>query len=228
MLNALGKLLMPGDGRISRLRDAQNNLVPISRLIRNGPRAVGTTVLVRALGRRPTQPWISYDAIKVIKGLLNSKSRVLEYGSGMSTVWYARHSRSVISVEDDPYWAEFNQRSLARCGLQNGRIVAATDKSTYVSAGGSADAGGQRFDFIVIDGRYRDSCAERALEVIEPGGWIYLDNSDVIAFNDLDGDVGRAKDLIVQAAQSRGGTQQYFVDFSPGCLHPTGGTLVQL
>lgn len=229
MAKSLSKLIKPGDGRKSRLHDAQNHRVSIFRLIRNGRRAVATALLVKFANKRPTQPWISCDAIEMLELLLTSSSRVLEYGSGMSTVWYASHSQSVISVEDDASWAEFQRRSFAERRIDNAELVVATERDEYVSAGGrAAPASGDKFDLIMIDGRFRDACAERALELVAPGGSVYLDNSDVTRFNELDGDVGRDKRLLVDAAEKSGGKAIDFVDLSPGCLHPTGGTRVRL
>lgn len=228
MPTVLSKLISPGDGRKSRLRDAQDNLVPLSRLIRNGPRSAATAILVRFTGHRPTQPWISYDAIDVLARILTKKSRVLEYGSGVSTVWYAHHAAEVVAVEDDAAWADFNRQAFAGRGVSNVRLVTASDREEYVFAKGLARPQGDKFDLVIIDGRYRDGCAENALRVVRPGGWVYLDNSDVTQFNDLDGNVAKARSTIVDAARAMGRTEQYFVDFSPACLHPTGGTLVQL
>ena len=49
-------------------------------------------------------PWFSYPAIQFLKGVVRPQWKVLEYGSGYSTVfWNARCARTV-SVEHDEHW----------------------------------------------------------------------------------------------------------------------------
>jgi len=90
--------------RYPRWRDAKGNFCGWSRLIRNGSRALVTGLLRIAFDIRPILPWISYDAIRAIQSHLRPTSRVLEFGSGMSTIWYALHAGTVYSVEDNEAW----------------------------------------------------------------------------------------------------------------------------
>lgn len=218
------KLLKPGDGRSGRWRNARDEPVTGSRVLRNFPRAVGTFLLSRGLGYRPTQPWIGYDAIARLNELLRPDMRALEYGSGMSTMWFARRVKDITAVEDSAEWAGFQRKQLARKNYHNVEIIDASTKDAYVRppAAGLAPAA---FDFIMIDGRWRDACAEAAIEVVKPGGLVYLDNSDVTQFNSLDGNVQRARDLLEAAALGRGGKVEHFLDFAPGLLFATSGHL---
>lgn len=50
-------------------------------------------------------PWFTYPAIRYLKRLVRPDWRVLEYGSGNSTRWWAAHVAEVVAVEHDPAWA---------------------------------------------------------------------------------------------------------------------------
>lgn len=222
----LEKLIRPGDGRRSRWRNARDEPVPPKLLLRNAPRALATFALARLFDYRPTQPWICYDAIRRLDEILRPDMAALEYGSGMSTMWFARRVGSIVAVEDDSGWAEFQQRKLVREKIHNAEIIIAGDREGYVRppvVSEQAERGG--FDFIMIDGRYRDACAEAAIGMIRPGGIIYLDNSDVTQFNDLDGNVENARRTLQEAASKRGGSVEAFVDFAPGVLFASSGHL---
>ena len=58
----------------------------------------------RVTGRRPILPWIPYPAIRSIRKLAKPNWRVLEHGSGMSTIWWSYLVDHVDSVEADRHW----------------------------------------------------------------------------------------------------------------------------
>lgn len=53
-------------------------------------------------------PWWTFDAADAVEGFLASRpaARVFEWGSGASTVWLAKRSGCVVSIEHDAAWAE--------------------------------------------------------------------------------------------------------------------------
>lgn len=66
--------------------------------------AVVTGLARRAFGWRPVSPWLTLPAIRFLKARLRPTTRVFEWGSGMSTLWFERMCREVHSVESDPEW----------------------------------------------------------------------------------------------------------------------------
>jgi hypothetical protein len=50
-------------------------------------------------------PWFTYPAIRFLQGIVRPDLRVLEYGTGNSTLWWAQRVQQVVSVEHDPAWA---------------------------------------------------------------------------------------------------------------------------
>src|SRR6516165_5398218 len=51
-------------------------------------------------------PWISFSAIRALESLLTHSMFAFEYGSGGSTLFFARRCQSVLSIEDRADWAE--------------------------------------------------------------------------------------------------------------------------
>jgi hypothetical protein len=205
--------------RKTRLHDELGRRVPLSRLLRNGPRAALTGVLRLALGRRPPIPWISYDAQRLLARFLTRESEVLEFGSGMSTLWYARKAGHVTSIEDSRDWYAGMERRLG--GLGNVDYHFAGHPAAYVS-----EAPDKLYDLIMIDGSWRDRCAEFAIAHLKPGGTIYLDNSDKGADPRNTGDTPRARRLLLEFAATHGLPSREFTDFAPTQLFVQRGLMV--
>jgi predicted O-methyltransferase YrrM len=191
--------------------------------LKYAPHAFITTLLRIAFGYRPELPWISYRAIRVLNRLLHPSWCVLEFGSGMSTLWLARRCAFLHSIEDDPIWYRTVQEALSIRGLSNVHHELRTpDRYSDLS-----DHAPASYDFILIDGSQRARCLVASLEKLKPRGWIYIDNID-----HRQGDVGRERQhieaFIVDLVKARGGKLQYFTDFSPCSLTVTQGVLVRL
>ena len=138
-------------------------------------------------------PWWSLPAIARVEAWIrarNGQVRVFEYGSGASTVWLARRCTHVTTVEHDAAFAREIAPVLARDNVTlhlveprrpvSQPLVASArhgyedcDFSAYVDS----IAGERRYDLIVIDGRARVACLERATHFLADGGLIVFDNS---------------------------------------------------
>jgi hypothetical protein len=59
-------------------------------------------------------PWYTYPATEYLSHLDFSRLTVFEYGSGNSTLWWAKRAKSVFSVEDDKDWFEKISNNIAR------------------------------------------------------------------------------------------------------------------
>ena len=142
----LKKIISGNDSRKSRLHDEKGNFIGWGRLFLHAPAALATGLLRLTIDYRPVEPWISYSAINVLRGFLTKSSRVLEFGSGMSTVWYARHAGEVYSVEDYKPWFDKVNLVLNRENIKNVKYFFASNESEY-SQYMSDDANG--FDLIM-------------------------------------------------------------------------------
>jgi hypothetical protein len=137
-------------------------------------------------------PWWTYRAIDVVETWLATRpnARVFEFGTGASTAWLARRGAQVLSVEHDVEFMELFSPRLS--GFPNVTLrveppvasssprtpsgrdeYAGLDFSAYVS---TIDAAGE-FDLIVVDGRARAACLERAVPHLAADGLVVFDNS---------------------------------------------------
>ncbi len=119
-------------------------------------------------------PWFTYPAIDFIRQLDVRELTVFEYGSGFSTLFWARRARKIVSVESDGTWfQEIGSRAPPNAEL----ILAPDDAESYVTK----IAGRGTFDIIVIDGtgESRLPCCQIAPKYLNPKGFIILDNSDL-------------------------------------------------
>jgi predicted O-methyltransferase YrrM len=104
-------------------------------------------------------PWISLKAIRFLERFLTPKMTVLEYGSGGSTIFFARRCKRVIAIEDDPVWLGAVRQRLDALGLTNTEVRLCETGSIYTSS--SAEfrdssylkaADGLNPDLVLIDG----------------------------------------------------------------------------
>src|SRR5262245_38958640 len=100
-------------------------------------------------------PWFSYAAIDFLDAHIKPHMTVCEYGSGGSTLFFARRARSVFSIEDNRTWYELvsnrvRQKSLANVTLRlcpfDFKNPAGFEQSAYLHA-----IPDRKFDIIVVD-----------------------------------------------------------------------------
>jgi hypothetical protein len=116
-------------------------------------------------------PWYTYPAIEYCNQLDASGLNIFEYGSGNSSLYWARKGAKVWCVEHDPAWYEnmrIKSAQLCDISLRN-----STD--TYASAIAEV---GLTFDIVIIDGVWRNQSAAAAIAHLQKDGLIILDNSD--------------------------------------------------
>ena len=143
-------------------------------------------------------PWWTYDAVERVDEFLRSRggdARVLEFGSGASTVWLSRRASAVHSVEHDRAWAARvdallddapdllcrphlhvpevtrSDRPVVPSGAPSGRRL---DFQTYVDLPATLATA---FDLVLVDGRARGEALVRSLPLVAPGGMVLLDDS---------------------------------------------------
>ena len=131
-------------------------------------------------------PWFSYAAIDFLEQFVQPHMTVFEYGSGGSTLFFARRARSVLSIEDNEKWYELVSSRLEEKGLANASLrlwpfdfktAAGFEQSDYLLA-----LPDERFDIIVVDGTeewtlIRPVCFRKAEAHVKKGGIIVVDDS---------------------------------------------------
>ena len=140
-------------------------------------------------GRTPLDleiPWFSYAAIDFLEAYLRPEMKVFEYGSGGSTLFFARRTQSVLSVEDNPKWFELVTHRLQEKQVDNAVLKlcpfdfknpAGFEESDYLNA-----LPNEKFDVIVVDGseewtQVRPVCFRKAEGRVKPNGIIVVDDS---------------------------------------------------
>lgn len=146
-------------------------------------------------------PWMAMTATQKMERWLKPNMKVLEFGSGASTLFFAARAGQVESVEHDSAWAEQVGRTLHQRLLQHCRIHSVppvpsdsagtpSDPDSYMSSdsrclGLSFESyvrvldqfPDDTFDLILVDGRARPSCCKHAKAKVRPGGFVILDNN---------------------------------------------------
>ena len=135
-------------------------------------------------------PWWTTRAVGRIEMHLAARpnARVFEWGAGASTIWLAKRAASVTSIEHDPAWADRVRVKAGDMENINLHVVepAMSGKATSSRSGfeylffdeyvAAIESTSGNFDLIVIDGRAREACLERAISRLAPDGLILLDD----------------------------------------------------
>ena len=100
----LQKLWSANDNAKSRLHDRHGQIVSFRRVVKNFPRSL-FCYPIKLFDSFVAHPWISYDATRVLERMLVERPcDVLEFGSGMSTLWFAQRVKRLCSIEHDSKW----------------------------------------------------------------------------------------------------------------------------
>lgn len=167
--------------------------VKIGRLIGNlvaHPRYISRCITHNLInGQTPLDleiPWFSYAAIDFLDRFVKPRMTVCEYGSGGSTLFFAKRAASVFSIEDNTRWFNMVQQRLRQNQIRHVEIklcpfdfksAAGFEQSEYLNA-----VPDRNFDIIVVDGseewtQVRPACFRKAEAHIKPGGIIVVDDS---------------------------------------------------
>lgn len=176
-MNAVAKILGRTSYRRSRLHTLSGERLPVAEL---------PQFLVAALRRvravpDPPRPWMSHRAVAYLAEALRPDQRMLELGSGYSTLWYAERVKEVVSLEDDPGWAEQAQAMVAHRNVRNVRVVA-----TPITLDVLRSYFDESWDVVVIDQNEHALGRPESVEFVtaapRPPSMVVLDDSDRAAY----------------------------------------------
>ncbi len=131
-------------------------------------------------------PWFTKPFLEVLRTWDIKDWEVFEWGTGYSTIWFAKHCKSVVSIETNPKWLVAIQERLDELQLSNVVLKQRNGSFPFDIGGGgedsslinSIDEDEKLYDCIVIDSIHRNTCAVYALKHIKPHGIIILDNAN--------------------------------------------------
>lgn len=127
-------------------------------------------------------PWTTYQFIEFIKTKLNKEQIIFEYGSGSSTLFFAKRVKKVIALESNFDWFCFMQKKINDLELRNVELIyldnaLQNEKYENFAKEKSAEIN-EKFDLILIDSLKRFACARNSLQAIKPEGMVILDDSE--------------------------------------------------
>lgn len=118
-------------------------------------------------------PWLTDGAVDFIEAL--PPGRVLEFGAGSSTLYFARRGFELVSFEHDEAWHAGVAGFLA--DMPNAQVHL-RPRPYWEAVTDMPDAG---FDLVLVDGRDRVDCVREARRLVRPGGVMVVDNTERIA-----------------------------------------------
>jgi len=134
-------------------------------------------------------PWMNFEVCDWLNSYLSKEMKLFEWGSGGSTLFYAKLVDQVISIEYDAEYFDFVGQQLK--GKENVELVLAPAQDSGQFKSFSPNHVGSyfddyvksidkypdnSFDVIVVDGRQRNECFKRALKKLKTDGIIVFDN----------------------------------------------------
>jgi len=123
-------------------------------------------------------PWLPETDIgdkifAFLKAHVDRSKEILEFGSGGSTIWFARNAASVLAFEIDPFFHKLVNNEISRRRLtKRAEVVLNPDYPKNYKWGD------RRFDFVLNDGINRQECAKTAVLLLKPGGLVMCRDGD--------------------------------------------------
>jgi hypothetical protein len=197
--------------RRSRLHDFAGNRVAFAEvpwLLRSA-----WSTLLKKFGHWERLPWLSFRVIGRLEQVLAPDSKVLEFGSGNSSLWLAERCALLVTVDNDPEWHRWLLPKLP-AGKVEARLR--VERDDYLNVDDYPDG---FFDLVIVDGRWRDLSVERALRKVRRGGYVYFDNADV-----QDEEHRRARRLLLAACPEA----EVFTGFTTFQVAVTQGILARI
>ncbi|MFZ1517646.1 MAG: class I SAM-dependent methyltransferase [Ignavibacteriaceae bacterium] len=118
-------------------------------------------------------PWFSYPFIDFLTPRLTKDLVLFEFGSGNSTLFFAKRVKEVISVEHNKEWYQIvNSTKPSNVKLIQTESDSVTDYVGYFSSLK------EKVDIIIVDGLHRNECLINSINKLSENGVIILDDSE--------------------------------------------------
>ncbi len=117
-------------------------------------------------------PWMNYPVVNFLKERLHKDLTLFEFGSGYSTLFYAKRVHDVTSVEYNRDWYDF----MAEKEIGNVSLLYRENDvdGTYCRTITETE---REYDIVVVDGRDRVNCVVQGIEKLTNKGVLLLDDS---------------------------------------------------
>lgn len=125
------------------------------------------------------EPWFTFTAIDFIKEKLKNDLKILEWGSGSSSLWFEKNGCQVTAIEHNEDWANIVK------GIKSEKInvIVSKKKNDYVNP----DINFSTINIFLIDGIYRNECVSYLVKLIKsdqilPGAIIIFDDTSRLEY----------------------------------------------
>ena len=121
-------------------------------------------------------PLLAPKASQFLEEILSERidTRVLEFGSGTSTVWLSKRTHNLVSIEHNRDWYDNVKNFLEKdesCHSVDLKLL----PTPYHSV--CDEFPDEHFDVIIVDGRDRIKCLESSIRILKKGGFLILDDA---------------------------------------------------
>lgn len=120
----------------------------------------------------PNQPWFCKDTINFLGSYLQKEDTGFEWGSGRSTIWFSSRIKNIVSVEHDASWFSRVSEQLKEKEIHTVDYFHIEGESYYKKIREYSED----FDFVLVDGEFRDLCALEGIKKLKKGGILIIDN----------------------------------------------------
>lgn len=167
----------------------------------------------------PEMPWIPFSAIHKLDKIIKDDWKILEIGSGMSTIWLSKRANHVVSIEADEKWYNTLLEKIKHKRITNIDLRYEWKGEKMADFSEFPD---EYFDLIYIDGGPRERCCNNAKTKVKKGGFIYLDNSDNKSLSE------NGTEVLKKLVAFDSNKIEIFVDFVPGNLMVNEGIMIHV
>jgi hypothetical protein len=118
-------------------------------------------------------PWFSYPFIDFLNPRLTKNISVFEFGSGNSTLFFAKRVKEVLSVEHNKEWYQIvNRTKPANVKLVHTISDSVNDYLEYFINLT------EKVNIIIVDGLHRNDCLINSISKLSENGVVILDDSE--------------------------------------------------
>ena len=123
----------------------------------------------------PKHPWLTQEANSILSTLLKPTDVGLEFGSGRSTIWFAKRIKNLTSVEHNKLWYNRVSKMIKENNFNNVNLLLRERRKDYLKV--VDDFRDNSLDFVLMDGILRGECANVIINKVKKGGIIVIDDA---------------------------------------------------
>jgi predicted O-methyltransferase YrrM len=123
---------------------------------------------------------LNQSVLDFMADVLTPSSRVLEFGSGWSSAWFAARCGYLVTIETDPVWSRRIADDLTKRRIPHwDMVLASSTPDNFEDDVRRRVLGPGQADLVLVDCResLRKVAAKLAWRYLRPGGWVVFDDA---------------------------------------------------